>query len=76
MVHVKKKAKPEDETERDILLISKIYKSFENLEETLKKLQMEEPLYITNMAKKSFADSVFEQIKKHREKIKSQKLVN
>ena len=37
--------------ERDIMLIGKIYKSFEALEETLGKLQLEEPLFITYMAK-------------------------
>ena len=41
-------------TARDIILISKIYQSFEALEETLGKLKLEEPLFITHVAKKSF----------------------
>lgn len=53
---IKKKTIPGNDDERDIMLIGKIYKSFEALEETLGKLQLEEPLFITYMAKKSFAD--------------------
>lgn len=60
---IKKKTIPGNDDERDIMLIGKIYKSFEALEETLGKLQLEEPLFITYMAKKSFADTVFSQIK-------------
>lgn len=56
---IKKKTIPGNDDERDIMLIGKIYKSFEALEETLGKLQLEEPLFITYMAKKSFADTVF-----------------
>ena len=52
---IKKKTIPGNDDERDIMLIGKIYKSFEALEETLGKLQLEEPLFITYMAKKSFA---------------------
>lgn len=51
---IKKKTIPGNDDERDIMLIGKIYKSFEALEETLGKLQLEEPLFITYMAKKSF----------------------
>lgn len=61
---------------RDILLIDKIYQSFEALEETLGKLKLEEPLFITYMAKKSFADKVFNQIKHYRERIQAQKYLN
>ena len=45
-------------TARDIILISKIYQSFEALEETLGKLKLEEPLFITHVAKKSFAEII------------------
>lgn len=65
---IKKKTIPGNDDERDIMLIGKIYKSFEALEETLGKLQLEEPLFITYMAKKSFADTVFSQIKHNNEK--------
>ena len=49
-------------TARDIILISKIYQSFEALEETLGKLKLEEPLFITHVAKKSFAEIIFKNI--------------
>lgn len=39
-------------------LMSKIYQSFEALEETLGALKMEEPLFMTYAAKKSFAKSI------------------
>ena len=61
---------------RDILLIDKIYQSFEAIEEPLGKLNLEEPLFITYMAKKSFADKVFNQIKHYRERIQAQKYLN
>ncbi len=73
---VKKKSISENSDERDIILIGKIYKSFEALEETLGKLQLEEPLFITYMAKKSFADTVFSQIKHHKEKTRFQRFIN
>lgn len=61
---------------REILLINKIYQSFEALEDTLGKLKMEEPLFITYMAKKSFADKVFNQIKHNHEKLQAKKYLN
>lgn len=77
MAHdVKKNILLENDNDRDIMLIGKIYKSFEALEETLGKLQMEEPLFITYMAKKSFADSVFSQIKKNHDKAQVRRLLN
>lgn len=72
----KKKTIPGNDDERDIMLIGKIYKSFEALEETLGKLQLEEPLFITYMAKKSFADTVFSQIKHNNEKTQIQRFIN
>lgn len=38
--------------ENNVVLISKIYESFEALEETLGMLKLEEPLFITYVAKK------------------------
>ena len=73
---IKKKTIPGNDDERDIMLIGKIYKSFEALEETLGKLQLEEPLFITYMAKKSFADNVFSQIKHNNEKTQIQRFIN
>lgn len=66
----------QDSYAREILLINKIYQSFEALENTLGKLKMEEPLFITYMAKKSFADKVFNQIKHNSERLRAQKYLN
>ena len=65
-----------ESSEQDIVLISKIYESFEALEETLGKLKLEEPLFITHVAKKSFADCVFMQVKHHHDKTASKRLLN
>ena len=51
-----------DVIESNITLISKIYQSFEALEETLGKLKLEEPLFITYVSKKSFAEVIFKNI--------------
>lgn len=51
--------------ENNVVLISKIYESFEALEETLGKLKLEEPLFITYVAKKTFANAVFKNIEKN-----------
>ena len=50
--------------ENNVVLISKIYESFEALEETLGKLKLEEPFFITYVAKKTFANAVFKNIEK------------
>lgn len=42
----------------NLALMSKIYQSFEALEETLGALKMEEPLFMTYAAKKSFANNL------------------
>ncbi|MBE6454266.1 MAG: hypothetical protein E7017_05230 [Alphaproteobacteria bacterium] len=42
----------------NLALMSKIYQSFEALEETLGALKMEEALFMTYAAKKSFAKSI------------------
>ena len=54
-----------DVVEQNLELISKIYQSFEALEETLGRLKLEEPLFITYIAKKSFANVIFNDIKKN-----------
>ncbi len=73
---IRKKLMQDTDDERDIMLIGKIYKSFEALEETLGKLQLEEPLFIKKKKKKSFADTVFSQIKHNNEKAQVQRLIN
>lgn len=47
------------ELEDNIMFVSTIYDSFEALEETLGKLKLEQPLFITHVAKKAFAEEVF-----------------
>lgn len=42
----------------NLSLMTKIYQSFEALEQTLGALKMEEPLFMTYAAKKSFANSI------------------
>lgn len=65
-----------DSSEQDIVLISKIYESFEALEETLGKLKLEEPLFITHVAKKSFADTIFSTVQKNNDRKKLKRLKN
>ena len=66
----------EQNTAQEILLLNKIYQSFEALEDTLGKLKLEEPLFMTYMAKKTFADKVFNQIKHFRETKEVKKYLN
>lgn len=49
----------------NLALMSKIYQSFEALEETLGALKMEEPLFMTYAAKKSFAKSIMKPLHDH-----------
>lgn len=63
----------ENTTTRDMIIIEKIYESFEALEETLGKLKLEEPLFITHVAKKSFAEVIFNSIKDNELKISNVK---
>ena len=65
-----------DSSEQDIVLISKIYESFEALEETLGKLKLEEPLFITHVEKKSFADTIFSTVQKNNDRKKLKRLKN
>ena len=49
----------------NLALMSKIYQSFEALEQTLGALKMEEPLFMTYAAKKSLANSSMKAAGKH-----------
>ena len=49
------------ENSNNIALINKIYQSFENLEHVLGELKMEEALFMTYAAKKSFARAAMKQ---------------
>ena len=53
---------------REILLIEKIYQSFETLEEILEKLKLEEPLFMIKTAKRAFANNLFKQIEFYNER--------
>lgn len=60
-----------DYQSRNIVLLGKIYKSFEALEETLGQLQLEEPLLMTYAAKKSFAQQVLKNPQRDEKFLKS-----
>ena len=47
------------ELRENMIFVGTIYDSFEALEETLGKLKLEKPLFITHIAKMSFAEEVF-----------------
>lgn len=49
----------------NMALMGKIYQSFEALEQTLGALKMEEPLFMTYAAKKSFTDTLMKQTQNH-----------
>lgn len=49
----------------NLVLIEKIYQSFEALEETLGMLKLEEPLFITHVAKRTFADQMYSSLRKN-----------
>lgn len=47
------------ELEKNIMFVTTIYDTFEALEETLGKLKLEKPLFLTYIAKQAFAEEVF-----------------
>ncbi|MBO7097564.1 MAG: hypothetical protein J6W11_02855 [Alphaproteobacteria bacterium] len=49
--------------EKNIMFVTTIYDTFEALEETLGKLKLEKPLFLTYIAKKAFAEEVFKYAK-------------
>ncbi|MBR2273846.1 MAG: hypothetical protein IJ864_03320 [Alphaproteobacteria bacterium] len=57
-----------DRLKENMIFVGTIYDSFEALEETLGKLKLERPLFITHVAKMAFAEEVF---KRADDKIKS-----
>ena len=60
---------------RNIILLGKIYQSFEALEQTLGELKLEEPLLMTYAAKKSFAQKVLRNPRKDEKLLKSKYLM-
>ena len=53
-----------DTLEDNMIFVGTIYDSFEALEETLGKLKLERPLFITHVAKMAFAEEVFKRAEK------------
>ena len=49
----------QDKLKDNLIFVGTIYDSFEALEETLGKLKLERPLFITHVAKMAFAEEVF-----------------
>lgn len=49
----------QSELEKNAMFVTTIYDTFEALEETLGKLKLERPLFLTHIAKMAFADEVF-----------------
>ena len=60
-----------DYENRNMILLGKIYKSFEALEETLGQLKLEEPLFMTYAAKKTFAKQVLKHPKRDEKILKT-----
>ena len=54
-----------DKLKDNMIFVGTIYDSFEALEETLGKMKMEEPLFLTYIAKRSFADAIFKHVKEN-----------
>ena len=53
-----------DRLKENMIFVGTIYDSFEALEETLGKLKLERPLFITHVAKMTFAEEVFKRVDK------------
>jgi len=53
------KKKKADLLDENMIFVGTIYDSFEALEETLGKLKLERPLFLTHVAKMAFAEEVF-----------------
>lgn len=63
---MKTSTSPHETMSRDAILIGRILESFEAMEDTLSGLNLEEPLFITRVAKKAFAEAVFKAPRKKR----------
>lgn len=64
-----------DYENRNIVLLGKIYQSFEALEQTLGKLKLEEPLFMTYAAKKAFAQKVLKNPERDERLLKSKYII-
>jgi len=61
MLNVQKNKIEQSELEKNMIFVGTIYDTFEALEETLGKLKLERPLFLTYIAKQAFAEEVFKQ---------------
>jgi len=59
--------KERDRLRENMVFVGTIYDSFEALEETLGKLKLERPLFITHIAKMAFAEEVFKRAEQPQE---------
>lgn len=69
MLNITQKKQKENELERNMIFVGTIYDTFEALEETLGKLKLERPLFLTYIAKQAFAEEVFKQALKDNNEI-------
>lgn len=53
------------EIEKNLIFIGTIYDTFEALEETLGKMKMEKPLFLTYIAKREFANEIFNHVREN-----------
>ena len=54
----------EDNLDKNLIFVGTIYDTFEALEETLGKLKLERPLFLTHIAKLAFAEEIFKRAEK------------
>ena len=59
MFNISEHKKQQNELEKNMIFVGTIYDTFEAMEETLGKLKLEKPLFLTYLAKKAFAEEVF-----------------
>lgn len=64
-----------DYENRNMILLGKIYQSFEALEQTLGQLKLEKPLFMTYAAKKTFAQQVLKHPKRDEKLLKTKYLM-
>ncbi|MBR2299726.1 MAG: hypothetical protein IJ870_04040 [Alphaproteobacteria bacterium] len=69
MLNINQNKTKQSELEKNMIFVGTIYDTFEALEETLGKLKLEKPLFLTYIAKQAFAEEVFAHAKEDADKI-------
>ncbi|HCU58407.1 MAG TPA: hypothetical protein DIC64_00305 [Alphaproteobacteria bacterium] len=69
MLNINQNKTQESELEKNMIFVGTIYDTFEALEETLGKLKLEKPLFLTYIAKQAFAEEVFARAKEETDQI-------